>query len=195
MRNITSVECVTSSSLSAHLPAVFKLLQGRPIYRKISFLWIFIACLSLRKKPRFVAESTDFFLLGPTTTPPLRNFGRIYGFLRTQFGYYPPPPPPTLDSRHLAHAESATTRNLRIFVNSHWATLLLPYILMVLFFIFAGLVVQDLHLNFSTLLAVSWCQGSACCGRDLLQYSSRMEEYQPPSRPPSLRPPSLPPSL
>ena len=91
-----------------------------------------------------MAESTDLFLLGSATTPPPHCtfeiaefygekpiFGRIYGFCRTEFGYYPLPPPPTLDSRYFARAEwtsaertfSATTRNLMIFRNSDWATL------------------------------------------------------------------------
>ena len=55
-------------------------------------LRIFIACFSLR---------TQFF------------YGRIYGFFRTEFGYYPPPP--TLDSRDFARAEwtySAAPRGL-----------------------------------------------------------------------------------
>ena len=38
--------------------------QGCPIYGKIRFLRIFITCFSLRKKKRFMDESTNFFLLG-----------------------------------------------------------------------------------------------------------------------------------
>ena len=67
---------------------VVMMTPGMPIYGKIRFLRIFIACFSLRTK-NFI-------------------YGRIYGFFRTEFGYYPPPPPPpppTLDSRYFARAE------------------------------------------------------------------------------------------
>ena len=79
-------------------------IQGCPIYGKIRFLRILIACFSLRTKKKI--------------------YGRIYGFFRDRgslrkkadfwtnlriFSYWvrllPTPPPPTLDSRYVAHAE------------------------------------------------------------------------------------------
>ena len=87
-------------------PTTFTRESGCPIYGKIRFLLIFIACFTLR---------TIFFIYGriygfvltrfgystPLPPPPLhfrdcgilrkkKIFGRIYGFFRTEVGYYPP---------------------------------------------------------------------------------------------------------
>ena len=105
--------------------------QGCPIYGKIRFLRIFIACFSLRTKKRFMAESTDF-LRSRYSAEKTPIFGRIYGFFRTEPGYYPPPPESRVAVFRVRRVNlsgctewtfSATTRNLRIFRNSDWATL------------------------------------------------------------------------
>ena len=80
--------------------------QGCPIYGKIRFLRIFIACLSLRKKNDFWPNLRIFSNSVRLLTPPpphctrdrgiLRKktiFGRIYGFFLLNSGNYPPPPP------------------------------------------------------------------------------------------------------
>ena len=81
--------------------------QGCPIYGKIRFLRICIACFSLRKKiidGRIYGFCLTRFGYNPPPPPlPFRDrgilggktiFGQIYGFFRTEFDCYPPPPPP-----------------------------------------------------------------------------------------------------
>ena len=89
--------------------------QGCPIYGKIRFLRIVIACFSLRTK-HYLWPNIRIFSYSARQLPPppialsdrgivrkKRIFGRIYGFFRTEFGYYPHPP--ALDSRYFARAE------------------------------------------------------------------------------------------
>ena len=93
---------------------VYRARSGMPIYGKIRFLRIFIACFSQTKK-LFMAESTDFFLLGSATTPPHCTFeiAVFYGkkiFLDESTYFFvlnsaTTPLPPTLDSRYFARAE------------------------------------------------------------------------------------------
>ena len=121
-------------------------IQGCPIYGKIRLLWIFSTCFSLRTKiwTNLRIFSYSVRLLTPPLAPPTPLYFRDsrystdkkmiifftnYAFFLTRFGYYP------LfhfrDSRCFARGEltfSATTRNLRIFWNSDWATLCISYV-------------------------------------------------------------------
>ena len=78
-------------------------------------------------KNLFLAESTDFVLLGSATTRPphctfeiavstrkKKIFGRIYIFFRTEFGYYTTPPPQTLDFLELRGTPSEALRLRRV---------------------------------------------------------------------------------
>ena len=56
--------------------------QGCPIYGKISVFYRFFYRSFSTKKKRFMAESTDFFLLGSASTPPPILHFRDRGILR-----------------------------------------------------------------------------------------------------------------
>ena len=102
VRNPCSKACLAVDPATAKSSYIYSQinLQGCPIYAKICFLRILIACFSLRTKKLFMAESTDVFLTRFGYYPPPLHctleiavfygkniFGRIYGFFHTEFCY------------------------------------------------------------------------------------------------------------